>query len=182
MQIHLAPSTTAFLLRRVWAAVAVAVFLATAAAGSAASPVRLRWDELGTLSGKTVRIVAAGGTILTGKVKGIDAGALLLELKETTDPKAYPKGPTRIERSGALRLDLQTKRALYRVIGTTVGSIVGLVGGAVCAILVSGGIFSNDHQGAAAATFIGIWGGGTVGGYLLGNAADKRWTPVEIIP
>jgi hypothetical protein len=144
--------------------------------------VLLRWDELGTLSGKTVRVVAAGGTILSGKVKGIDAGTLLLDVKETTDPEAYPKAPARFERRSVLRLDLQTKRAIYRVIGTTVGSILGLVGGAVCGILVNGGILSNDHEGAAAATFIGIWGAGTAGGYLIGNSADKRWTPIEIVP
>jgi hypothetical protein len=43
-------------------------------------------------------------------------------------------------------------------------------------------VFGSKGSGATDAAFLGIWAAGTAGGYLLGNSADRHWTPVEILP
>jgi hypothetical protein len=40
----------------------------------------------------------------------------------------------------------------------------------------------NDRPAAAGAAFVGIAAAGVVGGYFAGNALDKHWTAIEIVP
>jgi hypothetical protein len=46
---------------------------------------------------------------------------------------------------------------------------------------VQGGLFSDEHVGAAGVAFVGVAAGVTVAGYALGNAADRRVTTIQII-
>ena len=131
--------------------------------------------------GKTVSIAMPGGSAITGKAVGVESEALLVDVKGTTDAKACPKGLLRVPRATLHRFDMQTKGKGFRILGTCVGSIGGLAAGIGAAIGIQGGIFSNNNPGQAAAALFGIWAGGTVAGYLAGNAADKHWTPVEIM-
>jgi hypothetical protein len=36
--------------------------------------------------------------------------------------------------------------------------------------------------GIGAAAFVGVAAAGVAGGYFAGNALDKRWTAIEIVP
>jgi hypothetical protein len=164
-----------------WAAVLAAVLAIFAFRADAASPVRLQWEGLSIVVGKTVSIAMPGGSAVTGKAIGVESDALLVDVKGTTDAKAYPKGLVRVPRATLHRFDMQTKGKAFRILGTFVGSAGGLAGGLGAAIGIQGGIFDNKNQGQAAAALCGIWAGGTVVGYLAGNAADKHWTPVEIL-
>lgn len=121
-----------------------------------------------------------GGAVITGQATGVEPDALLVDVKSTTDPKAYPKGPVRVPRATLHRFEMRTKGKAFRILGTVLGSGAGMVAGAFAAFGIQGGILGNRNQGAAAAAFCGIWAGGTIAGYFAGNAADKRWTPVEI--
>jgi hypothetical protein len=42
--------------------------------------------------GKTVSIAMPGGTVIRGKAIGAEPDALLVDVKSTTNAKAYPKG------------------------------------------------------------------------------------------
>lgn len=164
------------------AAVLAAALTVGAFRAEAASPVHLQWEGLSTLVGKTVSIAMPGGSSITGKVVGADPDALLVNAKRTTDAKAYPKGLVRVPRATLHRFDMQTKGKGFRILGTLVGSVGGLAAGIGAWIGIQGGVLNNNNPGPAAAALFGFWAGGTVGGYLVGNAADKHWTPVEILP
>ncbi len=121
-----------------------------------------------------------GGAVITGEATGVEPDALVMDVKSTTDAKAYPKGPVRAPRATLRRFDMRTKGKAFRILGTALGSGAGLIAGAFAAVGIQGGILGDKNQGQAAAALCGIWAGGTIAGYLAGNSADKRWTPVEI--
>ncbi len=154
------------------AAVLAALTIAPSAA-NAATLVHLQWESLPTLVGKTVKIAMPGGTAITGKALGVEPDALLVQVKSTSDAKAYPKGVTRVPRANLRWFEMRNKGKAFRIAFTTLGSFVGLVAGAMAAW--------GSRGGRADGIAIGVWTGGTVGGYFLGNALDKNWTPVEIV-
>jgi hypothetical protein len=41
-------------------------------------------------------------------------------------------------------------------------------------------LFSDEHNTAAGAAFVGVMAGVTAAGYALGNAADRRTTTIQI--
>jgi len=129
--------------------------------------------------GKTVSIPLAGA-VITGKATAVEADALLIRVSKTTNPTDWPKGIGRVPRASLHTLELRTKGAKYRVIGTVLGLVAGVTGGALAAYGVNG--LSPNHAGRAAGIFVGVAGGATAGGYLLGNAADRRSTTIEIVP
>ncbi len=140
---------------------------------SAADLVHLKWESLPSVVGKTVRIAMPGGAFVSGKAVSVEPDALLVDVKSTPDVKAYPKGVTRVPRTTLHFFEMRAKGKAFRIVGTTLGSFVGLVAGAMAAWGIRGG--------RANAAVVGIWSGGTVGGYFLGNALDKNWRPVEIV-
>jgi len=160
--------------------VAVFVLLLAPAAG-AVSPQRLTWEELPRLVGKHVSIPLYDGGAVAGRVREVQADALLIEVSKTTSAAAYPKGPMRVPRATLHVLDLHEKGVKYRVLGTALGFVAGAAGGAGVAVGVQGGLFSNEHGTAAPAAFVGVMAGVTTAGYLLGNAADRRTTTIQII-
>jgi hypothetical protein len=162
--------------------VAAAVFLAwIVPSAGAVAPQRLTWEELPQLVGKHVSIPLYDGGAVAGKVITVEADALLIQVAKSTDPVAHPKGPMRVPRDKLHVLDLHGKGVKYRVLGTTLGLGAGLVGGAGVAIGVQGGLFSDERGGAAGAAFVGVIAGVTAAGYLVGNAADRRTTTIQII-
>jgi hypothetical protein len=148
----------------------------------AASLRQITWRQLPVLTGKKVSLVTPGGALISGKVVGVDAEALILKVARTTDPSAYPKGEVRVPRASLRTLRVQTKGHKFRVIGTLIGANAGILGGAGAAIEIQGGVLSNNHPAVATAAFIGIAAGGTVAGYLMGSRADRRSTIYEILP
>jgi hypothetical protein len=133
------------------------------------------------LVGKHVSIALYDGGAVAGKVREVQADALLIEVSRTTSPVAFPKGPMRVPRATLHVLDLHGKGFKYRVIGTALGFAAGAAGGAGVALGVQGGLFSNDHGAAAGAAFVGVMAAVTVAGYVVGNAADRRTTTIQIV-
>jgi hypothetical protein len=145
----------------------------------AAEPRQMSWNDLSSLTGRNLRIVMPDGAVISGKATGVEAEALVLDIRKASQPAVYPKGEFRVPRASLKAFEIRGKSVHYRIIGTTLGSLAGLAGGAVAAW----GIAWNDNRPhAAAAAFVGIWGGGTAGGYLLGNAADRKTTTVVVQP
>jgi hypothetical protein len=146
------------------------------------SPRQVKWEDLGFVTGKTVSISMPGGTVVTGQTTAVEADALVMHVKKTSDAKAYPKGPLRVPRATLRTLELNTKGHKWRVIGTVVGTIAGLGGGTLAAIGINGGILNENNPPGAAAAAIGITAVGVTAGYLAGNAGDRRTILIEILP
>ncbi len=69
----------------------------------------------------------------------------------TLRPSTHPKGKFRVPRAGLKAFEIGARTKRWRILGATLGSPAGLLAGA----------------GSA-------WAAGTAGGYLLGNAGDRR--------
>jgi hypothetical protein len=147
--------------------------------------VHVAWEDLSIVTGQTVRIALPGGAVITGKAARVESDALVVDVKKTSDRNAYPKGTLRVPREKVHWLEMQTKGTAGRITVTSLGSIVGLGGGAVAYVRILDFCWfscNNVHPGEAAAAFVGIAAAGVVGGYFAGNALDKRWTVIEIQP
>jgi hypothetical protein len=160
----------------------LALLLAVPLLADAAGLMHVKWEGLTVVVGKTVSIAMPGGAVITGKATGVESDALVVEVKKSSDHSAYPKGVVRVPRATLHRLEMQTKGKVGRIVGTTVGGVVGFAGGFGAAFGIEGGLLSNNHDAAAGTALIGITIGGAVVGYFVGNAADKHWTAVEILP
>jgi hypothetical protein len=141
------------------------------------------------VTGRTVRIALPGGAVVTGKATGVESDALVVDVRTTSDPNAYPKGTLRVPREKLHRLEMQTKGTTGRALLTSLGALLGVGGGAAAYVRIAGGngmcwlgCSINSNHGAGAAAFAGIAAAGVAGGYFAGNALDKRWTVIEILP
>jgi hypothetical protein len=159
-------------------------FALTAQHAGAAAPsvISVRWDELAAqVSGKTVTVGMPDGAILSGRAQAVEADALVLQIRHTTNRATYPKGEYRVLRAGVRAIQVSRKTARWRIVGTTLGAMVGVVAGAFAAIGANGGLFGN-HGDRAVVTFAAVSGGVTVGGYFIGNAADRHTVTLLIQP
>ena len=77
---------------------AAVLLLSLAPAADAVSPRRLTWDGLSQLVGKHVSIPLYDGGAVSGKVREIQADALVIDVSRSSNPVAYPKGPMRVPR------------------------------------------------------------------------------------
>jgi hypothetical protein len=152
--------------------------LAAAFPARAAGPRRVTWNELPTaVVGRQVSIALPEG-VVAGRVTAVEADALILNVARTANAKAYPKGSLRVPRAGLRALELASKTHRWRIIATPLGLLAGLAGGLGAALAIS---FSNNNDTGAAAALIGITAGGTIAGYLIGNAADRHSVTVEVV-
>jgi hypothetical protein len=139
----------------------------------------VKWENLSMVQGQTVRIFLPGGFI-SGKASAVEADALVVDVKKTSDPKTYPKGMLRVPREKLHRLEMQTKSKTGRAVLTTLGALAGVGGGA--AVLASYnhclplfGPCSQKHSaGTGAAAFVGVAAAGVAVGYFAGNALDQH--------
>ena len=160
----------------------LALLLAAPLLADAAALMHVKWEGLTVVTGNTVSIAMPGGAVITGKATSVESDALVVDVKKTSDRAAYPKGVVRVPRATLHRFEMETKGKVGRSVGTPVGFVVGFGAGLGAAILIDGGILSDNNPTGAAAAWIGLAAAGTVGGYLLGNSVDKHWTAIEILP
>jgi len=156
--------------------------LAAPLLAEAATPMHVKWEGLTVVIGKTVSIAMPGGAAITGKATAVETETLVVDVKKTSDRAAYPKGVVRVPRATLHRFEMQTKGKLGRIVGTPLGFVVGAVAGGFAAVVIGGGLFSNDRPDWSVTAFAGITAAGTVGGYFIGNSVDKHWTAIEILP
>jgi hypothetical protein len=156
--------------------------LAAPLLADAASLMHVKWEGLSVVTGKTVSIAMPGGAVITGRATSVESDALVVDVKKTSDRTAYPKGVVRVPRATLHRFEMQTKGKVGRIVGTPLGLVVGAVTGGFSAVVIGGGLLSNNNPDWAATAFAGITAAGTVGGYFIGNSVDKHWTAVEILP
>jgi hypothetical protein len=156
--------------------------LVVASVAASAASRQMTWEELPAVVGKTVSIALPRGASVQGKVSSVTPDYLELDVRKTSLPALAPKGALRIPRAELHSFDLHGKGKLYRVLFTSLGCVVGFVGGVVAAFVVDGGILSNDHQNLAPVTLFAIWGGASVAGYFAGNAVDRKTVVIRVVP
>lgn len=133
------------------------------------------WGELANLANREIRLTMPQGAVIKGTLTAVEAEGLVLQIRSTTDKKAYPKGRFVAPRADVKTLDVLSKGKKFRVIGTIVGVWAGLTLGIYAGIHM-------DSAGAALAVLGGIGGGATAAGYLIGDAADTRTVTIVVKP
>ena len=159
--------------------IAAALFVLCSLPLRSAPLLHIPWEGLSMVTGKTVSIAMPGGAVITGKAIGVESEALLVDVKTTTGPKAYPTAPLRVPRATLHRLEMQTKGKFFRIIGTVGGAGAGAILGTAVAVAID---WRGGHDGAAVATACGVTAAGAIGGYFAGNGRDRGWTAIEIVP
>ena len=168
-------------------AIGVAILSILPLLAEADPPTHVKWENLPLVKGQTVRIFLPGGFI-SGKASAVEADALVVDVRKTSDPNTYPKGMLRVPREKLRRLEMETKGKTGRILLTSLGTIVtGLTGYAVAEYGIDQCSFwssycPHGHSAGAGAAAFGITAVGVVGGYFAGNVLDKHWTAIEILP
>ena len=107
------------MLRALLPLLAVLVIVSPALGAGAGQPERLTWDELHQLVGKQVSIPLYKGCAVSGKVVGVQADALIIDVSKSSHLQACPKGSLRVPRATLYVLDVNKKGIRYRVTDTT---------------------------------------------------------------
>jgi hypothetical protein len=145
--------------------------------GSEAKTFRLQWQDLDRLAhGHRADLVLPNGAVLGGKVLAVESDALVLDLKKTSDKKAWPKGCASIPRAQVSHLRITKVKSTWR----TTGAAIGLAVGAIATISLV--LFNQSSEArlalAAAPTLIVP----AAAGYGLGWGADHKKTEIDIEP
>jgi hypothetical protein len=159
------------------------ILLTTLSRRLAAAQVEIErpWSEIPSVVGHEVALVLPDGTSIRGKVLAVQADALAMDVKKTSDKRLHPKGRTTISRSSISVIELRQMRRFR--IGRLVGGLAGWAGGVLLGYVIGGnaghgeGAFASAGVGA----LVGGVGGAVLGGYA-GGASDRRITLIKIIP
>ena len=163
------------------------LLLATAAVGAEKDPkdskdsgrrtFRLEWRDLDRMvRGRSVDITLPSGVQLKGRVTSVELDALMLDVRKTSNKRAYPKGRAVVPRPEVTQFTLARKEGCtWSAVGASIG---GTIGAGVAAGLVQ--VLEGDGQRAAAAALaIGI---PAAIGYGLGWGADHEYVNVIVVP
>jgi hypothetical protein len=133
------------------------------------------WGELANLANRQIRLTTPKGVVIQGPMTALESEGLVMQIRSTTDKKAYPKGRYVAPRAEVKTVDVLTKGRKFRAIGTIVGVWSGL----------ALGVYAGGHMDSAGAalTIFGLVGGGlTTAGYLIGDAADTHTLTITVRP
>ncbi len=144
----------------------------------------VKWEGLWAVVDQTVSIATPGGAVITGQAAGVESDALVVEVKKTTDPKAYPKGTVRVPRATLHVFQMRNGGRKFRILGTALAGSAGFVSGA--AAFYRPPKMSLDEHGVnkrseGEGAVIGVAAAGAAVGYLAGNAADRRWKTIKVV-
>ena len=167
----------------------VGILVLTGGAGQAyaASGLRVGWEQLRVVTGKTVSIVMPGGAVVSGKAVRVEPDALVVDIRKTTDECAYPKSELRVGRDKLRVLEMQRRRHVFARTLATAGVMLGLAAGAGVQSAADGcsvfEILGNCHASAGGTVaIVGFTALGGVSGYFGGRAADTHRVTIEIVP
>jgi len=170
-------SLPVLLSRRGWLVMAL-LGLGFAGGAAGAGQAELRWHELAAvIVGHVVSIRLPQGELVTGQALAVRDQSLMLDIGKTSDPSRYPKGQASILRASITEVRvLQQRGSGARILGSVVGALVGVVGGAEIAV------HGAHTEAAGVSTFSAVAVACTVGGYYLGRSVDRSWTQLRIAP
>ena len=152
------------------------LLLGQTSAFAASAPLELRWNELNAaIYGRIVELTLPDASIVKGEVAAIREEALVLEVKKTSNAKAFPLGNAVIPRSSVTLLKLEKRSGKTgRTMGTTFGVLGGVVLGGYIAAKTA------NSPGSGIAIFLATASAISVAGHLAGRAADKRTTLIRV--
>ncbi len=161
-----------------FAAVAVAAFLFSLTPNivlaAPADQLAVRWSELHpVLKGRQISVHLTDGATVEGRYSSLQADALSIQVKKTSDPAKHPKGATRLARPELAQITVKRHRGWK---GRTIGLIAG---GAVGALV---GSYYRYYAGVAAGGGAGAIGIGYLVGWLFDHAGSRPEQVVRILP
>ena len=160
----------------------LAALLSTGAAFAQNSPVAGVWGDLSAqVNGKKVALMLPDGTEIHGKVKGVQADGLQIDISKTSNKKIQPKGLQLIPKQSVSVLRVNADRKIGRVV-CTVGAAAAVA--AIAATVAYNGTGISEGVGVIVLPAVAAAGtvGAGVGGYFIGRAIDRRETIVRVIP
>ena len=146
---------------------------------------QVRWGELGKLiGGKAVALQLAEGARVKGRVRKVTWDSLVVKVKWSSNPAAYPKGQTEIPREAVSRIKVRNRKMVRiggesRRIALTVGAFAGAM--AVSrAVVIASKKFEGSVPGGVYALNIGV----SIGAAVLAYRAlrPKGVALIEILP
>ena len=142
-----------------------------------ARPLELRWNELSQIIlNQTVELNVPEGATIKGEVASVRDDSLVLDVKKTSDPKAFPKGNASIPKASVTLIKVLRSRGNWgRNLGTTVGVLSGVVIGGYTAGTIA------DSAGTGIPLFLGLASAISIIGYYLGKAIDRNVTTIRIV-
>jgi hypothetical protein len=114
---------------------------------------------------------------VTGEVIVIREESLVVNVRKTSDPKAYPRGNAAIPRKSVTVLSMTESNGRW---GRKIGSGLGTLSGVLAGGYVAGKTASSAGSGLA--IFGVITAAGTLGGYFIGKSADAKATLIRVVP
>ncbi|MCX6630725.1 MAG: hypothetical protein NTW28_24175 [Candidatus Solibacter sp.] len=138
---------------------------------------RLEWRDLNRMvRGRNIDIALPSGIQLNGRVTSVEEDALMLDVRKTSNKRAYPKGRAVVPRPEVTEFTLARKEGhAWSAVGVSVG---GSIGAGVAAGVVQ--VVEGDGRRAlGAALAVGI---PAALGYGLGWAADHEYVNVIVVP
>ena len=115
---------------------------------AAPRPLELKWSELSsTIRGRTIKLTLPEGATVSGEVIVVREDSLVVNVRKTSDSKAYPKGSAPIPRASVTVLSM-TEDGRWGEDGC-LGTLLVLAGGTAAKTASSGvaGHFRSDHRG-----------------------------------
>ncbi|MGA2135928.1 MAG: hypothetical protein ABSH50_26860 [Bryobacteraceae bacterium] len=124
------------------------------------------WEGLSVLVGRKVRVVMPDGARIGGKVTGVEADALVVDIGKTTNRSAYPKGRFLVPRATLKAIEVEASTYRWRIVCTAAVGALGIFFGKQAADVGSWKTRTEVYTTLAVVA--------PVIGYLLGRAADQR--------
>jgi hypothetical protein len=145
---------------------------------AATPPAEIRWNELAALIvGHRVSIPLPGGGLVEGEALSVRDDSLVLDIGKTSDASRYPKGQTPVPRASVSEVRLAERRSTGgRILGTAVGALAGIVGGAEIAV------HGTHSESAGVSAFTSTAVALTVAGYYAGRSVDRHTRLLRIAP
>ena len=160
------------------------LLIATAAVGaekdlkdSGRRTFRLEWRDLDRMArGRNIDLTLPSGIHLKGRVTSVEVDALMLDVRKTSNKRAYPKGRAVVPRPEVTQFTLARKEGhTWSAVGSSVGGSIGAGVAAGAVQLVKG----DGWKATAAALAIGI---PAAIGFGLGWSADHEYVNVIVVP
>ncbi len=166
----------------------LAVFLMTNGTLLGSEPeglLQIRWGELGKLiGGKAVALQLAAGARVKGRVSKVTWDSLVVKVKWSSNPAAYPKGQTEIPREAVSRIKVRNRKMVRigqesRRIALTVGAFAGALVGNMAVVLAS-----QQFEGSVPGGIYAVMSGVSTGVAVLAYRAlrPKGVARIEILP
>jgi hypothetical protein len=160
---------------------ALSLFFTAALVSAADKPaertIRLQWRDLGRATqGHRIALKLPSGIKLEGDPIAFEDDELVLDVRKTSDKRAYPKGRSIVPRPEVQRLRIIKTRRTGRAAGAAIG---GGAGALLAVPLVEYLHNEGGNAGLAGLLAVAIPAGL---GYVMGWATDVKQVQVEVEP